>query len=315
MKHRNGLHTGGHRAIKAHGGSGKTQKNHFNEVERFIGTLSKLGFGVQKWENLSMKHVAAVVGHWLKVDGLAPATVKEYLVAIRICCNHFGNLRIAMTNNDEFGIPNRVYVTNEDRSLHENVFRDVVNTLRNGSLNEQRLAGQLMLQRTLGLRFEESCKMNPARVVMSDGRVLVSEGTKGGRDRVLLHVSEAGRQALAYAQTLVSPRGSTMDPNMSEAQWRKFAYSTLSKLGISRAASGASMHGNRHAYAQARYEKLTGFPPPCKFQSKELFRENAERVAGKAWSKLDQDARLILKSELGHGPDRDSVVSQYLGSK
>lgn len=30
--------------------------------------------------------------------------------------------------------------------------------------------------------------------------------------------------------------------------------------------------------------------------------------------KVDKDARLIIKSELGHGPDRDDVVSQYVGS-
>jgi len=315
MKQKNGLHTGGHRAIKSNGGSGKTQKNHFHEAERFISTLNKLGFGVQKWENLTMRHVAAVVSHWLKIEGLAPATVKEYMVAVRICCNHYGNLRIGESKNEEFGIPNRVYVTNSDRSLHEKAFRDVVSNLRNGSLNEQRLAGQLMLQRSLGLRFEESCKMNPVRAVLADGRVLISEGTKGGRDRILSSVSDAGRRALAFTQALISNRGSTMDPSMTEAQWRKFAYGTLAKLGISRAESGASMHGNRHAYAQARYEGITGFASPCKFPSKAEFRANAERVAGKAWSKLDQDARLIIKSELGHGPDRDSVVSQYLGSK
>jgi hypothetical protein len=31
--------------------------------------------------------------------------------------------------------------------------------------------------------------------------------------------------------------------------------------------------------------------------------------------KVDQDARQIIKSELGHGPDRDDVVAQSLGSK
>jgi hypothetical protein len=27
-----------------------------------------------------------------------------------------------------------------------------------------------------------------------------------------------------------------------------------------------------------------------------------------------RDARQIIKAELGHGPDRDDVVSQYLGA-
>jgi len=78
---------------------------------------------------------------------------------------------------------------------------------------------------------------------------------------------------------------------------------------------GASSHGLRHAYAQQRYEQLTGFRAPCKFATKEDFRNAAYQSAGSDWKKLDQDARLFLKSELGHGPDRDDVVSQYLGSK
>ena len=40
----------------------------------------------------------------------------------------------------------------------------------------------------------------------------------------------------------------------------------------------------------------------------------AENAAGKDWKKRNQDARQILKGELGHGPERDDVVSQYLGS-
>ena len=38
------------------------------------------------------------------------------------------------------------------------------------------------------------------------------------------------------------------------------------------------------------------------------------RIAGEGWRKLNQDARQIIKAELGHGPDRDDVVSQYLGA-
>ena len=77
---------------------------------------------------------------------------------------------------------------------------------------------------------------------------------------------------------------------------------------------GASSHGCRHAYAQDRFESITGFKAPCKFETKAEFRQNAENIAGKEWRKLNQDARQIIKAELGHGPDRDDVVSQYLGT-
>ena len=75
-----------------------------------------------------------------------------------------------------------------------------------------------------------------------------------------------------------------------------------------------SSHGCRHAYDQGRYESITGFKAPCKFETKAEFRKNAEEIAGKEWRKLNQDACQIIKAELGHGPDRDDVVSQYLGA-
>ncbi|MGD8648807.1 MAG: hypothetical protein PVJ77_19880 [Desulfobacterales bacterium] len=67
-------------------------------------------------------------------------------------------------------------------------------------------------------------------------------------------------------------------------------------------------------YAQERYETLTGFKAPCKFENKREFQKNAVRIAGEGWRKLNQDARQIIKAELGHGPDWDDVVSQYLGA-
>ncbi len=262
-----------------------------------------------------MRHVSIVVHHWRSIDKLSVATIKEYLSTVRICCHFYGNERVANSTNDDFGIENREYVTNHDKSLRQEVFDAAISTLRNGNENDQRIAAQMMLQRELGLRFEESTKFDPRRSVLHDGRILVSSGTKGGRERVLLDVSPNARAAIEFARSLVTSRGSLIPADMREAQWRKLVYSTLARLGITRAGAGASMHGNRHHYAQARYQQLTGFPPPCKFPDKEAFRTNAERMAGAAWLKLDQDARQIIKVELGHGPDRDSVVSQYLGSK
>jgi len=306
---------GAHAAVRSHGGSGKTRRNHIAEARRFAEVLAKKGFGVQKWRNISMRHVATVVHHWRTVDKLSVATIKEYLTAVRICCRFYGNDRVSNSTNADFGIENREYVTNHDKSLRQEVYDVAISTLLNGNENEQRIAAQMMLQRELGLRFEESTKFDPRRSVLHDGRVLVSSGTKGGRERVILHVSDKARAAIDFARSLVTSRGSLIPVDLREAQWRKIVYTTLARLGITRAGAGASMHGNRHHYAQARYQQITGFPPPCKFQDKEAFRTNAERMAGSAWLKLDQDARQIIKVELGHGPDRDSVVSQYLGSK
>ncbi len=160
---------------------------------------------------------------------------------------------------------------------------------------------------------KKSFKFNPSRALLQDGRVHVSDGTKGGRERMIHHVSEKGREVIKYVRS-VAQGTNTMARGMTERQWNGLFYRTLKEHGITKGQAGASAHGLRHAYAQQRYEQITGFAPPVKFASRQDFKINAEHTAGANWRNLDRDARLIIKGELGHGPDRDDVTSQYLGS-
>jgi len=314
MTRTDSLVTGAIKAIKAaKNGSAKTRHNHIQEAKRFTETLRHLGYGVKQWKNLSNKHVGAVVNEW-KNAGLATGTIKEYVSGVRAVARLFNNHRIA-EKNSAFGIENRVYVSNRDKSVPQAVYERVVATLKGSiDINDHRVAAQLQLQRELGLRKEESFKLQPTHAVMRDGRVFIQHGTKGGRERIIHDPSQGAKEAIAYAKSVLSGKN-TIPNNMTERQWEWHFYKTLRFHGISQEACGASSHGLRHAYAQARYEQITGFEPRCRFDSYESFRANAERTAGEDWSKADEDARQIIKAELGHGPDRDDVMAQYLGSK
>ena len=72
----------------------------------------------------------------------------------------------------------------------------------------------------------------------------------------------------------------------------------LRNVGLSK------LHGLRHAYAQQRYKELTGWKAPVAGgpTSKQL---NPEQRA------LDQQARVLISSELGHA--RAAVSAVYLG--
>jgi hypothetical protein len=74
--------------------------------------------------------------------------------------------------------------------------------------------------------------------------------------------------------------------------------------GNTRRAGLHQMHGLRHAYAQARYEELTGWPCPAAGGplARELKIEQRER---------DREARLTISRELGH--EREQVTTAYLG--
>lgn len=301
------------RAIsKAKNGAFKTRYNHIQDKKHFVKAVRSAGYGVKKWENITNKHVAAAVKVWKDRD-LATATIKNYLSGVREVCRLYGNDKIH-EKNSEFGLENRVYITNTDKAMPQEVYERVVHELKAGedTINH-RIAAQLMLERELGLRVEEATKFNPAKSVLKDGRILVQYGTKGGRERIIHEISDKAKQAVEYTEQVVK-RGNLIPKDMSEKQWMGKYYRTIRAYGVSKENCGASGHGCRHAYAQERYERLTGFKSPCKFDSKSDFRRNAQKIAGNGWLKLDNDARQIIKGEMGHGPDRDDVVSQYLGS-
>ena len=64
------------------------------------------------------------------------------------------------------------------------------------------------------------------------------------------------------------------------------------------------MHGLRHAYAQNRYEELTGWKCPATGGS------NRQSLAPEQ-RELDHEARLTISQELGH--EREQVTAAYLG--
>jgi len=314
----NRLIEGAIRAVEGSGGSHKTQYNHKQETSRFVSELRDAGYGVQRWDNLSMRHVAAVVDRW-QDRGLTPATIKEYLSGVRVCCNFYGNDRVAESANAEFGIENRVYVSNQNKSTPIDMYQQVIDRLQsNSDIRDHAVAAQLQLQRELGLRVEESTKFVPDRDVLADGRAYISAGTKGGRERMLsaeVVQSPGAQAAIKYATQVASElnKKNTIPRDMTERQYRSYYGRAVRSAGLTRANGGTS-HGNRHAWAQTRYKELTGFDSRIKHDSREEFVRAAGQVRGQEWPKIDRDARLQIKSELGHGPDRDDVVSQYLGS-
>jgi hypothetical protein len=73
----------------------------------------------------------------------------------------------------------------------------------------------------------------------------------------------------------------------------------MERLGVTKRDLGVVPHGLRHQYAAERYEKLTGDAPP---------------VAGgsRIEKTLDEQTRLIVAKELGHG--RMQITNAYLGN-
>ena len=109
--------------------------------------------------------------------------------------------------------------------------------------------------------------------------------------------SEKQRDVLNRARRLAG-LGSLIPSNRNYVQQMRTYEGNTRRAGLNH------MHGLRHAYAQNRYEELTGWRCPATGGpgARELTPEQRE---------IDRQVRLQISRELGH--DREAVVSAYIG--
>ena len=155
----------------------------------------------------------------------------------------------------------------------------------------------LELQQAFGLRREEAIKFQPSFADHGDNIVLKPSWTKGGKERVVPIQSAAQREVLDRARNLVG-LGSLIPSNRNYVQQMRIYERDTLRAGLSQ------MHGLRHAYAQNRYEELTGWKCPAAGgpEKASLTREQ--------WM-IDRYARLTISRELGH--EREQITAAYCG--
>ena len=174
-----------------------------------------------------------------------------------------------------------------------------------------RLGALLDLQRTMGLRFEESAKIDAAGALAEareNGRVTIEAGTKGGLEREVPASPEA-LAALARAAEIQGGDRSMIPSEKSYSDFQRESYRELREAG------GSGFHCERHTFAQERYSELAGAPTPVAegWSRAERFERLADALGvsvGEAKA-IDQAAREQVAEELGHG--RVEVTNAYLG--
>ncbi len=140
-------------------------------------------------------------------------------------------------------------------------------------------------------------KFIPTFADQGDHLNLKPSWTKGGKARTLPVRTTQHRQVLDRAHKLAG-KGSLIPSNRNYRQQVRIYEGHTLRAGLSK------MHGLRHAYAQQRYEELTGWKSPAAGgpSSKSLTWGQREQ---------DQNARLIVSRELGH--EREQITAVYLG--
>lgn len=275
-------------------GSFATQSNRREMLSLFTEQLRESGYKVNhlKPGDLKGRHVNALVKKW-QSEHKSIGTIKNRLAVIRWLFEKIGKPEV-VKDNAVYGIENRQYVTNQNRSISLNDL-DL-------SKVDPFIAQSLRLQNCFGLRREESMKFQP--VYALDGQkienaqyiLLKSSWTKGGRARTIPIFSEQQRQELRNAFTLVQ-NGSLIPSHKTYKSHLSNFEAVTHQLGIGRT------HGLRHSYAQKRYLELMGFECPAVGGSRSL---SADEIT------KDKEVRMLISEELGHS--RLNITSIYLGS-
>ena len=277
-------------------GSHATQANRKAMLSLFTEQLKDFGYKINQMRpsDLKGRHINALVGKW-KSEGLSAGTIKNRMTAVRWWAEKVGKPEI-VKDNAVYGIENRAYVTNTDKSIS-------IKDLDLSSIDEN-IVQSLRLQDAFGLRREESMKFQPEYAL--DGQKietakyirLKDSWTKGGRSRNIPITNDKQRHELRNAYVLAVKNGGSMIPQNKTYKTHLASFERVTHdLGVGKT------HGLRHGYAQARYFELMGFDCPVVGGYRELTAEEKQQ---------DKVIRLQISEELGHS--RINITSVYLGS-
>lgn len=270
-------------------GSFATQATLRRNFSVIAADIEALGFRNLEIHSLKPKHVEALVDHW-KNQELAVGTIKNLMSAVRRWSEHIGKENVVKRSNAEYGINDRMYVTNVSKAK-------LVTAEQLARLTDPYTKASIALAVEFGLRREECIKIQPKWADLGDRLRLKDSWTKGGKYREVPLTTAAQRAALDAAKQLAQG-GSLIPKGMRYVDQLQRFRAQCQGAGI------GGVHGLRHQYVQARYEALTGWKCPAGGgpTSKQLTREQKAR---------DKEVRLLISKELGH--EREQITAVYLG--
>ncbi len=270
-------------------GSYATQSNRHKILQKMANDLNILGYRHMQAKSLKTKHVDALMEKYIS-EGLSIGTLKNRLAHLRWWANKVAKHAVVAKDNAHYGIGQRELVAQTSKAK----------TLDNDKLariTDPHVKMSLELQAAFGLRREESIKFCPHYADQHNHIRLKSTWCKGGKARLIPVRTPSQREILDRAKQLAG-RGSLIPAHRQYVQQMRIYEKQTLKANLS------TMHGLRHAYAQTRYQELTGWAAPTCGGPK-------NRQLTPEQKQSDTKARLIISQELGHR--REQITTSYLG--
>lgn len=271
-------------------GSYATQNDRQDMLQLMSRQLHEAGSRQMTATSLRPKHIAILVERWQR-DQLSAGTMKNRMAVLRWWAQKIGKPGTMPSDNAQLGIPDRAYVTNENKAREVRV--DVLDRI-----TDPHVRMSLMLQQAFGLRREECIKFTPSYADRGECVLLRASWTKGGLERSIPITSPEQRRLLDQVHAFAG-KGSLIPPDRTYIQQRNVYDGQCKAAGLSH------MHGLRHRYAQMRYETLTGWKAPAAGGP-------PMRSLNPSQREIDTEARKIISHELGH--TRIEITKVYLGA-
>jgi site-specific recombinase XerC len=272
-------------------GSFETQASRKHILYQMAGELTAGKYKLHHIQGLKQKHVQYLNSVW-QSQGLSTATIKNRNAHLRWLCQKINKPQV-VSSNHKLGIKKRTYASN---AINKAI---AIETIDLAKITSPYVRVQIHLQRYLGLRREESIKIKPHLADCGTHLTLQASWCKGGRARQVPIDTPEARYWLNEAKKLAKETNNALIPdNKSYIQHRRLYDKQVNRAGI------RHPHGLRHAYAQAFYERLTGFKCPKQGgpTHKKLTMEQKQ---------IYREARSLITSHLGHC--RLQIVKNYLG--
>ena len=270
-------------------GGFSTQATRSRLLDLIADQLLALGFRRMQSTSLKPKHVDALLANW-REQGISTGTLKNRLSALRWWAKKVNKPSIIARDNSVYCIGMRTNVAKESKAQE-------LDNQKLSEISSPYVRLSICLQAAFGLRREESIKFSPGYAIQDDHIRLKASWTKGGRARTVPITNDEQRRLLEKIKVFATG-GALIPAQLNYVQQLNRYQRQLRNAGMKK------LHGLRHAYAQNRYEEMTGWKAPV--------------AGGPAAKSLNPDQRTLNKlaretisRELGH--NRVEVSSVYLG--
>lgn len=266
--------------------------------------LDKCGYAMHSPHDLKEKHVRALVEYWEK-KALKPATIMNRISTLRVLARWIGKQGMIKESTEYVQDPSNARVhraASEDHSWSASgIDTDAMIDLVKAS--DKRVGVMLQLMKAYGLRRREAVMFKPHHADQLDGvAIRVRDGTKGGRERIVMIETEEQKTALAESKKIaVSKNAHIGHPDHTLKQALTHFDYVMGKFGITRSGLGVTSHGLRHQALNDKYERIAGIPSPVRGGKKNEGDEFRKGVA-----------RIQVAEMAGHS--RESISTAYLGS-